>query len=190
MRSSLTEMARPLMAMACEELARALARAFSKQDSAQALSSTVRANAAQPAHWSGEPPTGRDNQQARNAHKSSATPDMHGARQNNAVQADDEEVCHPMEVQPLFDPKLPPSANSEFKPMIGVVAARLRASLSLFATTSRVSLKALAVGRFENQSADPGLSSSGHIQTASCGLLDNAHLRHEFPLLRHPEVIL
>jgi hypothetical protein len=27
-------------------------------------------------------------------------------------------------MQPLFDPKLPPSANSDFKPVIGLVAAR------------------------------------------------------------------
>ena len=30
------------------------------------------------------------------------------------------------DVQPLFDPKLPPSANSEFKPNIGVVATHAK----------------------------------------------------------------
>jgi hypothetical protein len=38
----------------------------------------------------------------------------------------EEDGSHPAEVQPLFDPKLPPSANSDFKPTIGLVGANTR----------------------------------------------------------------
>lgn len=35
---------------------------------------------------------------------------------------DDHEECDELDVQPLFDPKLPPSADSDFKPNIGLVS--------------------------------------------------------------------
>ena len=38
----------------------------------------------------------------------------------------DDDGGHPAEVQPLFDPKLPPSANSDFKPTIGLVGSNMR----------------------------------------------------------------
>jgi hypothetical protein len=38
----------------------------------------------------------------------------------------DDDSNHPAEVQPLFDPKLPPSANSDFKPTICLVGSNQR----------------------------------------------------------------
>jgi hypothetical protein len=97
--------------MVCEEFASALAKALAAQPGAAMLAGT-RPEAPQRQRQGGErqrPPV----EAAPQAPKPPA-----------ALEHFEEDPSHPTEVQPLFDPKLPPSANSDFKPMIGLVATR------------------------------------------------------------------
>jgi hypothetical protein len=97
----LAETARPFVAMLCEELANALVRT-SLQPEGAALRPFLASLAA--------PGIFRD--------ADDAPPAMH-AEEDSAAEAG----ALP-EIQPLFDPKLPPSASSDFKPVIGLVASR------------------------------------------------------------------
>lgn len=105
-KNSLVESARPLVAMLCEELAQALVRAWSRHDGAGLLAPLQAALAAQARQGGAQP--------------------QHPAREDAhaADEAFEDEARALVEMQPLFDPKLPPSANSDFKPVIGLVAAR------------------------------------------------------------------
>jgi len=127
--ASLVEAARPFVAMVCQELARALVNALSNKGSSDVLRSFVETTAAQLSAMQSTGPSGQRNaaraMQQQTFNKSSHTmrsatePDqMPGSGHADALE---EEGVHPADVQPLFDPKLPPSADSEFKPNIGIV---------------------------------------------------------------------
>ncbi|KRB85169.1 hypothetical protein ASE07_20910 [Noviherbaspirillum sp. Root189] len=118
-------MLRPFIAMVAHEFAQALVNAVTKPENREALSDMVR-------NFTGNAGTAN----ARHAHQG-RTPAQHRSADhsdpffvaneklrsgNDAVpQDDDEDAEH--DVQPLFDPKLPPSANSSNKPTVGVVGA-------------------------------------------------------------------
>ncbi|MBK4739139.1 hypothetical protein [Noviherbaspirillum pedocola] len=122
-RTSLTELARPFVAMVCEELARALVQTFSGQELTSATS-RLPTSAVQTARQSEEPRSRRGTEQVSNDSRFPMRDDNLRAGWTGAFETGDDEIGHPAEVQPLFDPKLPPSANSDFKPMIGLVATR------------------------------------------------------------------
>jgi hypothetical protein len=114
----LLERARPIVAMICDELARVLVEAWSRPGGAerfapllapltQALSAQARTPSAAELPGATAAPAAPD------ASVAAPQPD-----------ADDTEAGPLVEMQPLFDPKLPPSANSDFKPVIGLVASR------------------------------------------------------------------
>jgi hypothetical protein len=127
----LIELARPFIAMVCEEFARALVSVISTQSSRHALQpGTQKAPAQRPA----------SQQAAFNEHQGVArqpSPGTDRANQSQGVVSSDEflppyfaaaldeDNADPgeVEVQPLFDPKLPPSADSNFKPNIGLVGS-------------------------------------------------------------------
>ncbi|MBK4736640.1 hypothetical protein [Noviherbaspirillum pedocola] len=120
------EMARPFVAMVCEELARALTKALSEQPG-MALLSSLKADAPRPAQRMREQnprprPQGETRPQAET--RAPAPAPAPAPRAPVAAEHFEEDPAHPTEVQPLFDPKLPPSANSDFKPTIGLVATR------------------------------------------------------------------
>lgn len=100
----LAETARPFVAMVCEELANALVRTSLRSEGA-----ALRTLLALPA----SPGMPRDADAAHDA-----PPAMHEAEEPAA------DAGTLPEIQPLFDPKLPPSASSDFKPVIGLVASR------------------------------------------------------------------
>jgi hypothetical protein len=89
------EMARPFVAMVCQEFANALVNKLVEQGGGKAFSSLLHT-----------PPTG-----ASQMRPSPVSP----------TDEDDAEFAE-TDVQPLFDPKLPPSANSAFKPVIALIA--------------------------------------------------------------------
>ncbi|WP_147376901.1 hypothetical protein [Noviherbaspirillum saxi] len=105
--ANLVEIARPFVAMVCQELARALVDALAQSKSPGTLSALVQQAVAQAG--SGQPP-------------SQMPADVRPMHHAASTDEDDTGVAE-SEVQPLFDPKLPPSANSSFKPTVGVVGA-------------------------------------------------------------------
>lgn len=121
---SLIEVARPFVTMVCDEFARALVQAFSGQDSRHVIFAMLQSTASESVHRPHEPRAQREKRQVNNDHSYRTMAEHGGARQHTAEEAWEEEGAHPTEVQPLFDPKLPPSANSDFKPTIGLVATR------------------------------------------------------------------
>jgi hypothetical protein len=124
--ASLVELARPFVAMVCEELAAALVNALSRSAGGQGLSAALQA-ALLPAAGQQSASQARSNRSERHREQRMNTSgDMaEHVAPDNAKQAPAplHEEEHPAEpdVQPLFDPKLPPSANSSFKPMIGLI---------------------------------------------------------------------
>ncbi|WP_194727066.1 hypothetical protein [Noviherbaspirillum malthae] len=116
----LIELARPFVAMVCEEFASALFKAMAQKGSNSAMASLLRP---------GVPGTASSPYQAQQGHRCFATSsdddafNSRSASWPDASQALNDEDAHHSEtdVQPLFDPKLPPSANSAFKPMIALV---------------------------------------------------------------------
>ncbi|MBK4738485.1 hypothetical protein [Noviherbaspirillum pedocola] len=122
--SSLAELARPFVAMVCEEFARALVQTFSGQEVFSNLTSRLQpAERGAPRHF-GQVRSQRNAQRPSNDSQSRRTNDDPRVGRIDAIETEDHEDSFPAEVQPLFDPKLPPSANSDFKPMIGLVATR------------------------------------------------------------------
>jgi hypothetical protein len=116
----LIELARPFVAMVCEELANALFKAMAEKGSNSAMASLLRA---------GVPGTASSPYQSQQGQRSlakSSGDDAFNSRPESWLDSsqvlDDEDAHHSeTDVQPLFDPKLPPSANSAFKPMIALV---------------------------------------------------------------------
>jgi hypothetical protein len=113
------EMARPFVAMFCEEFAKALVQAMAGQPGLlqQATGLKPEMPPARPPRQGGD----RPRPQAEPAAPARPAPPAPSAPSTEHFE---EDASHPAEVQPLFDPKLPPSANSDFKPMIGLVATR------------------------------------------------------------------
>jgi hypothetical protein len=109
--------------MVCEELARALVQTFSGQELAS-LTARLQTAAVVTARQSEEPRSRRGTERVSNDSTVPMTGDNPRAGRTGAIETGDDEVGYPVEVQPLFDPKLPPSATSDFKPMIGLVATR------------------------------------------------------------------
>jgi hypothetical protein len=110
------ELARPFVSMVCEELAKALVKAFAGQAGLTELAAGLRQASA---------PAPRHRKQDQERVRPQPQPQMEAAPPKPAAPDHfDEDAVHPTEVQPLFDPKLPPSANSDFKPTIGLVATR------------------------------------------------------------------
>lgn len=120
------EMARPFVAMVCEELANALLKAFGDSVSAGALKAAVNpANVAAAGRKQGDNrqrDTARVERSAPAPAPAAAAPD-HG-QAGNALELDEDHEQAENEVQPLFDPKLPPDPNSPFRPRIALVASR------------------------------------------------------------------
>lgn len=112
--SDFIEMARPFVAMVCDEFAKALARALAGQGGLAALAARP---ATKPEAAPARPRQGGERPRPQ-PQAEAAPPRM------PAPEVFEEDPVHPTEVQPLFDPKLPPSANSDFKPTIGLVATR------------------------------------------------------------------
>lgn len=102
------EQIRPFVSMVCEELARALVKTMAESGMEGGLPALMQGVLKQSA-------------------AAQAGAGLRDGRQfTQRQEADDqgmadEDAFH--EPQPLFDPKLPPSANSEFKPTIGLVGA-------------------------------------------------------------------
>ena len=126
------EAARPFVAMVCEELAVALVKIMSGKAGEQPFAGLIRNAMSQ---FVGQQPQGNGGMAARperqNAqrHERSSQPQLFTASIDSPerpLDAGEEESGHPAEVQPLFDPKLPPSANSDFKPTIGLVGSNTR----------------------------------------------------------------
>jgi hypothetical protein len=124
------EMARPFVAMVCEELAAALVNNLMERGGPQAFSSLFQAVLA----GAGQTPPA--DQRSKRGHqvnqpltKQAAYAAASGMEQapHAAASADDDDAhLAEMDVQPLFDPKLPPSPNSTFKPMIALIGISTR----------------------------------------------------------------
>lgn len=121
----LIELTRPFVAMMCEEFASALFKTLIENGGQQAIASLLQAVrpgvATSPVH----------RQQDHRSRVPSPNNEGFGSGQDSmsaAPQTMDDEDAHFAEsdVQPLFDPKLPPSANSAFKPMIALIATSPR----------------------------------------------------------------
>ncbi|MBK4735178.1 hypothetical protein [Noviherbaspirillum pedocola] len=110
----LIERARPIVALICDELARVLVDAWSRPGGAARFAPLL------------APLTQAVSAQAQTRIEPAA--ELPGASQAFTVasqpDADEAETGPLGDMQPLFDPKLPPSANSDFKPVIGLVASR------------------------------------------------------------------
>lgn len=127
--ANLVEAARPFVAMVCQELARAFVNALSDKGSSDVLRSFVETAAAQVSSMQSAGVSGpRNNARApqQQAFNKPAQVMRQAVEPEQAVapghaDSHDDEGVHPGDVQPLFDPKLPPSADSEFKPNIGIV---------------------------------------------------------------------
>lgn len=102
----LIELARPFVAMVCQEFANALVKTMMEKGGTQGMVSLFQAAAGSPIHG------------------------IRGAVAESTIQAndasDDDDDHFADDVQPLFDPKLPPSANSSFKPVIALIATGTR----------------------------------------------------------------
>jgi hypothetical protein len=126
------EVARPFVAMVCEELAMALVRAMSGKAGEQPFSGLMRNAlpqfaAPQPSANSGTAP--RPERQNSQRQERAPQPQLFTTAIDSPerpLDTGEEDGSHPAEVQPLFDPKLPPSANSDFKPTIGLVGTNTR----------------------------------------------------------------
>jgi hypothetical protein len=102
------EQIRPFVSMVCDELARALVKTMTEQGAEGSLTSLMQSILKQSTPQQSGPGV-------REARKFTPRQDV------DDQGMPDEDAFH--EPQPLFDPKLPPSPNSEFKPTIGLVGA-------------------------------------------------------------------
>lgn len=116
--ANLVELARPFVAMVCQELAAAFVSALSRNASGQDLSTALQTmlsgtTTPQPSgHSARKEPAPRFKSE--------------GSQQATMSIEDDKGHAGDSDVQPLFDPKLPPSPHSSFKPMIGLIGATTR----------------------------------------------------------------
>lgn len=124
------ELARPFVAMVCEELASALVKSLMEKGGPQMLSSLFQAamtGAGQALPADQRPKRGHQvNQSLSKQAAYSASAMEQQAPQTSSAAEDDEAHLAEMDVQPLFDPKLPPSPNSTFKPMIALIGISTR----------------------------------------------------------------
>ena len=133
------EAARPFVAMVCEEMALALVKVMGGKAGEQQLAGIMQKALSQFASGQGNGNGNagygsRPERQPRPERQAQTQPQPQpqpfsapiDAPERAAPDLLDDESSHPAEVQPLFDPKLPPSANSDFKPTIGLVGANTR----------------------------------------------------------------
>lgn len=130
--ASLIEMARPFVAMVCEEIAKAFFSAMSTEGLSHTLPSSIQTNFDPRATTQQANRTGPADvvQQVDSCHERPSRSRM------DTADSQSEPLCFAtllddyksdigeveVEVQPLFDPKVPPSAHTEFKPRIGLVS--------------------------------------------------------------------
>jgi len=136
--ASFLEVARPFVAMVCEEMALALVKVLATKGGEQQFGNMMQKAMAQFAPAAGNGNASRAERQNQPRHERTPPqpqpqpqPQSFGSAidapdRSLAVDGVDDDSNHPAEVQPLFDPKLPPSANSDFKPTIGLVGTNLR----------------------------------------------------------------
>lgn len=117
--TNLVELARPFVAMVCQELAAALVTALSSHGGGQNLADALQAMLPGTTE---RHPTARDDADASSPPHVKLTSHQHNAM----LPEDDMEHAGEADVQPLFDPKLPPSPNSVVKPRIGLIGAGSR----------------------------------------------------------------
>lgn len=119
--SDLIELARPFVAMVCEEFADALIKRLIEKGGQQAIASLRQALA---------PGAAVSSVYRQQDDRSFAQSTEHGGLDSVSVAPhvlnDDDAHLAETDVQPLFDPKLPPSANSAFKPIIALIATSPR----------------------------------------------------------------
>ncbi|KRB74244.1 hypothetical protein [Noviherbaspirillum sp. Root189] len=128
----LNEMLRPFIAMVAHEFAQALVNVVSKPENRDVLSGMVKnvignagaVNAGNVSHGNAARRTPAQSQSDDRRNLSSAANELAFPNTSVVSQEEDEDAEH--DVQPLFDPKLPPSANSSDKPTVGVVGASVR----------------------------------------------------------------
>lgn len=127
--SRLIEAARPFIVMMAEEFAKALVKVISAQGIVDTVAAVVHwghsrgAACAEeasclPAHSEKQVPVYADN--TGEQYDSADEGDMESFTVDDGAQ-EEGDWHDEVDVQPLFDPKLPPSANSDFKPSIGLV---------------------------------------------------------------------
>lgn len=116
--ANLVELARPFVAMVCQELATALVSALSRHANAQDLTATLQTLLSGKTATQAAAPDEHQEQAPRQFRKDN--------RQEQPSTEDDKGHPGESDVQPLFDPKLPPSPNSPFKPLIGLIGAGTR----------------------------------------------------------------
>lgn len=123
------ELARPFVAMVCEELASALVKSLMEKGGPQVLSSLFQAamtGAGQAFPADQRPKRGHQVNQSLAKQAAYSASAIEQAPQASSAAEDDEAHLAEMDVQPLFDPKLPPSPNSTFKPMIALIGISTR----------------------------------------------------------------
>lgn len=120
------ELARPFISMVCQELANALVTRLMEQGASQDVTSLLQSagNGARqtPAHLQ-QRRQGQPNTQsyASPAARDESFPVVEHSLPTVQGSDDHDEDHDEADVQPLFDPKLPPSANSAFKPMVALI---------------------------------------------------------------------
>jgi hypothetical protein len=175
--AGLVELARPFVAMVCQELASALVNELTKKDNSHLLAAFMKgaasgtrpgaggaANAssasvapsASGSSGSAQEHRARGREQAAYVQKTETEPAFQSDDQPSAGMQQDEDDSHLSEndVQPLFDPKLPPSANSAFKPMIALIGSNTRDFEDLQRLYPQFELKVVGL---ENLRTEPSL---------------------------------
>lgn len=117
--ANLVELARPFVAMVCQELAAAFVSALSRNASGQDLSTALQSRL-----FSGTTTTQPSGRNVRKEPEPRFKSE--GPQEGTMSIEDDKGHAGESDVQPLFDPKLPPSPHSSFKPMIGLIGASTR----------------------------------------------------------------
>ncbi|WP_151637935.1 hypothetical protein [Noviherbaspirillum aerium] len=123
------EMARPFVTMVCEELATALVNKLMEKGGTQALSSLFQSaltETGQTTQADHRPKRGHQVNQPLTRQAAYATQGTEASLQAGSAADDEDAHLAEMDVQPLFDPKLPPSPNSTFKPMIALIGISTR----------------------------------------------------------------
>lgn len=131
--ASFLEAARPFVAMVCEEMALALVKVLTTKGGEQQFGNMLQKAIAQFSPQPGNGGAARPERQNQPRHERAPQPQPQSFSsvidtpdRTLSTDSADDDSNHPAEVQPLFDPKLPPSANSDFKPTIGLVGSNQR----------------------------------------------------------------
>ena len=129
-RPGLMETMRPFVVMVCEEIAKALVKVIATQrlkGSLPAESSQARSRVVSSREETLHGPVGEEGRP--NASPGKTTHEHGLVNEANRDRVDDDFASQEeddegdaLDVQPLFDPRLPPSADSDFKPKIGAVS--------------------------------------------------------------------